>query len=547
VVQKAFAALFMWGKLLGATVADAFDGVFKFFKMLGAIVSDAFKATIAFWSNLAGIVKAAWSVVIDFFKNIFKGDIEAAFGGVFAFFQELPALFLEAFSPIVEFYEMTFGRLILWFEESFLGFYERTFGRLVVFFQEGLLPIFAQIFEGFNILWQGVKQIFDGIINGYRIVFETAKRIFAGIINGYKIVFDNAKKILMGVMEVYKNGFQAIGTLLTETFTSIKNGLTGWINFVNTTFKKILSGYVAWINNVNKTFMRWASILIKPLARAFNTIKMPIVRFWQALGKVIPPFKQLANALNNFDPGSVGGKDGKIGGTTGQVTEGLKSAFSLANERRPTITEINREAVDIDIDLSQPFASFNNRAAKAALRPAFEVAKERLKEITGAKDIIANTLQGMEEVIGEVKRFDSELRATNQGILSFGGSDATGFRNLKEEREAQEALDNMPERAQGGPVGGGPAMLHPGEFVLRQSAVDSIGQSQAAFINRTGRLPRGDAQKTQNVTIVFEPGSISMQGVSDPDRFVDELIDTMKRRGIDGDFVMSSSGLRETS
>lgn len=554
IVSLAFAAVINFFKAYKATVEDAFRGVIAFWKNFRVTVDDAWKSTLQFFRNFGGLIAEAWDETILFFKLLFKGHVAEAFQGLFNWAAGFPQQMLEAFQPILDFYDRTFARWIAWFDEHFVGFFERTFGRFMTWFNESVTPIFMAIIDGFKIAFEGIRQVFMQVVEAYRIMFNTAKNILTGVMNGYKIVFDGAGKILQTAAKMWQNGFDMIMAGLREVFGWVFKGFQAVGAGIKAVFGPILRGLNAWFQNVRKVFDFVARVLRKAMSSMrpmFTMFQRAVSSLASAFRSVIRPFEKLAKALRN--PGSIGGigGGGKKGGgsiiptSTGEAKKRLGFGLAGAEAARPSIQAVQREVVDQDIDINVPFAAFNNKHAKAAIRPIFDQAAERLKEITGAQRIVADTLQGMKEVIAEVRRFDANVAAKNQGILTFGTEFATGFRNLREER----AMEDIPVFQDGGFTGpGGLARVHPGEFVLRQSAVQGIGLSTAEFINQAGRIPRQPAaSRTQNVTVVFEPGSIAMQGVQDPDRFVDELVEVMRRRGIDGDFVMSASGLRETS
>ena len=106
-----------------------------------------------------------------------------------------------------------------------------------------------------------------------------------------------------------------------------------------------------------------------------------------------------------------------------------------------------------------------------------------------------------------------------------------------------------------------PAMLTPGEYVIQRSSVDQIGEDALNFMNRFGRLPPqgptnlnlqgglgGGGEVNNNMTITIEPGAIVVEASEEKDGedMADMIIETIKRRSLDGEFVISSQGVRET-
>jgi hypothetical protein len=81
------------------------------------------------------------------------------------------------------------------------------------------------------------------------------------------------------------------------------------------------------------------------------------------------------------------------------------------------------------------------------------------------------------------------------------------------------------------------ARLTKGEYVMAKPAVRAIGASNLDRMNRTGTVGN-------QVTINFEPGSIAIGAQTDPEQFAEEIMESIKRRSLDGDFVMAVQGLR---
>jgi hypothetical protein len=83
----------------------------------------------------------------------------------------------------------------------------------------------------------------------------------------------------------------------------------------------------------------------------------------------------------------------------------------------------------------------------------------------------------------------------------------------------------------------------PGEFVLREPAVAAIGADTAEFINRTGSIPgRGGGDAVVNI----QSGAIQInmvQGETGQD-VADNVINEIRRRTLDGEFIVAQGGIR---
>lgn len=87
-----------------------------------------------------------------------------------------------------------------------------------------------------------------------------------------------------------------------------------------------------------------------------------------------------------------------------------------------------------------------------------------------------------------------------------------------------------------------PAMLTPGEFVMKRSSVDSIGAQNLQTMNRTGQMPQ------QGNSVNVSLGGISITASNIDRRFVEnELMDTIKeqlrRASQNGELIISQQGV----
>lgn len=80
-----------------------------------------------------------------------------------------------------------------------------------------------------------------------------------------------------------------------------------------------------------------------------------------------------------------------------------------------------------------------------------------------------------------------------------------------------------------------------GEFMFKKSTVDSIGTGTLNAINKSGSLPNTGGGG--NTTINISDGAIQVTGADDPQRVVDDILEEIKRRSLDGEFLMSNQGL----
>jgi len=89
-----------------------------------------------------------------------------------------------------------------------------------------------------------------------------------------------------------------------------------------------------------------------------------------------------------------------------------------------------------------------------------------------------------------------------------------------------------------------PALLTPGEFVLNKRAVDSVGLPQLRAIN-SGVAAGGERQILVNQTIeVNIEAKETMDEAFIRQKLVPAIKKELKRASLDGQFVLSASGVR---
>ena len=87
-----------------------------------------------------------------------------------------------------------------------------------------------------------------------------------------------------------------------------------------------------------------------------------------------------------------------------------------------------------------------------------------------------------------------------------------------------------------------PAMLTPGEFVINRQAASSLGINNLSQLNR-GSLPQGSTENNFNINLsITNSGSLDENFIRN--RIVPTLKEELKRASLDGQFVISSRGVR---
>jgi ABC-type transporter Mla subunit MlaD len=111
----------------------------------------------------------------------------------------------------------------------------------------------------------------------------------------------------------------------------------------------------------------------------------------------------------------------------------------------------------------------------------------------------------------------------------------------------------VPNRVQnfatGGNVSSGtdtvPAMLTPGEFVFRKSAVDSFGAGNLSYMNSTGQMPSGGGGNTNVVNIDQGAITIIQSPGEDQAALADRVIQEIQfRSAVNGQYIVAEAGVR---
>ena len=536
IVKRAWQFIIDFFNALGNIITEAWSTIIAYFNAFGSIISDAWRTVLEVFGRLGNIVKEAWATIVNFFSLIFQGKVKEAFLVVITFFRDLGGKLANAFMPVIEFFKRTLATIMGFFQNNLVPLFEamvqpfilaiQAFGEILALWVQPLVNLFnnlntivadafAPVFTFFLSSLKGAVELaWDSLINYF-------KDVLPGVIKtAWAFLVTYFKDVLPGVI---KAAWAFLVTYLKDVLPGVIKAAWG---FVTNFFKSVLKGDIKGAFRSVFTFFRDLRRPFKSLIDGLKGFKSPVVKLASAFRSVIGPFKALADALRN--PGKIGGgKGNQIGGTTGQVAEGVKgglksAGLGLAGEQEGGTAGFARSAIAI------------SQVARAQLEKDFQIARQKLRDISGASDVIANSLEGKREVIEQVKRLESEQAFEKTGILTFGGDVATGFRNLKD-------LDTFQH---GGLVGDGGGLVEtPGEFVLSRPSVEGIGVGNAEFINRTGRLPGGGTEIT-NVMNISDGAIIVNQMEGTPEETANKLIEEIKRRTLDGEFIISAEGVR---
>jgi hypothetical protein len=180
-------------------------------------------------------------------------------------------------------------------------------------------------------------------------------------------------------------------------------------------------------------------------------------------------------------------------------TEGIMRAFQWVNTHILHPTKVDRRAI------FDPFAATLN-----SIREPFNTLADALRNFNPAGILEGITGGGGGGAVGQVVDF----------VSSGGGLFANG-----------------------GLVKNPGFVETPGEFVLKKSAVDSLGADTLDFMNRTGQMPSASGGKVLNI----QSGAIQitqLPGENSQD-LAERVLDEIKRRSVNGETVIFASGIRD--
>lgn len=351
-------------------------------------------------------------------------------------------------------------------------------------------------------LWMIVEAIFDGVM-------AVVEFIVKGLTVAFEWLGENIIKPigeLIGVIiEGIVNFFKRIPMLITE-------GLAGVIKFFTETLPEIFNGFARFISGM-------VTGIIKGFTEAFTWIKAKI--FDPIVDAIEFVFAWIKDKI--FDP----------------IIAGFKFAFNFIKE------SISAVFSWIKTSIFDPIVS--------AFTFVFNAVANIFKPITDAFATIFNAIGGIFDPIVEgFKSFVGAIAKVFEPILAVagaGGGLVDSVSSIFHEggeinRGTPLSSIGIKGYATGGAVDDTLITAQQGEYMIKKSSVESIGTGTLDAINKSGSLPNTGGGG--NTTINISDGAIQITGSDDPQRVVDDILEELKRRSLDGEFLMSNQGLLAT-
>ena len=371
---------------------------------------------------------------------------------------------------------------------------------------DGLKATWDWVFARLTEIWDSVKALWEWIFSKLEGIWSWLKETWASIVDGLSSVWEKLKGVGGSIWESFKdalsNGFSFFRDLGSKIWDGLKSGLEGIGNFVKDIFDKMNP-----MNLFNKIFSIDPDETKKGKGGTVeNTlgINVPFVQF--AKGGLVPgnPMVKGDSFLNDrilalLSPG-----------------EAIIPRSLMENPAVKTIVDSVLNNKTNPLGLWKGGISIGGQNILTVSDKGIKVGET---EISSAKDLIDVATNVFGNVWDEVREkvFGIIMKIFESNKFHTGGL--------------------VPSFAGGGEV---PAMLNPGEFVLNRSATQGLG------LNLLNNMNRGNMGSIQpNITLNIEINTTQpIDDVFFRNTLMPRIKDDIKRRTLNGEFIISSKGVR---
>lgn len=423
---------------------------------------------------------------------------------------------------------------------------------------EFLKTAFTAIFETLRTIWEGVFEVLKG-------VFDAGAKVFKGVFEVFKGIAEAGAKLFKGVFDAVTDIFKIAGNLIKDAFknpvnffknlpTNLKNAFKDIIKVfggLGKTVKDAFKGVLDPIKNLGKTvkdaFGGVKDIVTNAFNDSVNALKNGVTDIFNGAGnlleKIIPQPGESKGTIENklgFDipivrfaeGGMVPGQPAVQGDSAlnDRIVALLSPGEFVLN--RTQVKMLEDEGVKLDA-LGLPGLFFGGKV-KA---PKIKISAPKIPKVdlspSGISNAISTSLEGAADLLAQAD--PSQL---------FANLDFTN----KIWEKVLEFVKNILKLNTGGlvPGSGGtdsvPAMLTPGEFVVNEPAVSSLGLPALEQINN-GQMP-GDINNN-TITINFTintSGELTEADVKS--KVMPPIMQALRRNSLDGKFIIATSGAR---
>lgn len=473
-------------KPIVGVIKKAFGFVVNLFKNYPKIVKKAFDTVITFFKNMAVYIQTAFAFVVNFFRS-YSQIVSAAFEGVIGFFRNYAAIVNEAFKTVINFFQHIFKGEI---NEAFAEVFD-FFRKLPELLENLGKPLQEAYNKSFGIFVEFMQKNLVPLM-------QAAIKPWSDLFKGIQDVFKQAIKPFEDFFKVENLG-KKFGDILKKAFEISPIGMLFKVDEIRNIFQKAL--------NFNP-----ASLLSKMFGLGDGLGRQGTV---EKLVGIDVPFVQFA-------------KGGPIPGPMG-------STDSLRNDTIPALLSPGEYVLPRSV-MSIP----------GVVKIVEALMRGELPQMFGlggvVKKLSKGDVGGAFQEAGETGK--QAFKDFEQTIKNMGIPDPMAEVRSQVAKAIKTMMQNTVGFNEGGPVSGGfgndnaLARLTDGEFVFAKPAVDRIGSANLSRLNSGGSI--GETK----IELNFGAGSIQLGADANAEEFVDELVEALRRRSLDGDFVMAVDGLR---
>jgi len=412
------------------------------------------------------------------------------------------------FSPIIDAFTVVFE----WVWDTI---FSPIIDAFTVLFQWVWDTIFTPIIDSLEATWEVIKVIFEVIVIAFETVWEVIKVIFDAVILAFETVWEAIKVIFDVIIVAFDAVWEAIKGIFDEIVTALE-----------ATWESIKEVFAAIGKNIKAVFTSIWNDVFKPIGNLVKNAFKTIIDFFRNIfkGNIKGAFQGVINFF------------GKIGSTISRgfrpvrvFFSGLKGIFSKAVK---PIKSIFRGLKNTVTKAFNPVKKVFNKI-KSAMNKVIKPLKKLIEKLVGA----------VGKVTGGAKKAGGAIAKGGKKVAKLFGFAQGGMITPRNSADIGGLMASIPGYQTGGTIDNRLIRAQVGEAVLNQGAVASIGSSGVDALNRTGSLPQtGGDSNTSNLNI--SEGAIRIEGSDDKESIASFIFEELKRRSLDGEFIMSKQGLR---
>lgn len=264
------------------------------------LFNDAVPAISSFGNTVSEFLAPAFEAIGPVFENIvdfladFRGSLKTTEGrvGTFAAFmaevwQKVSEIVVTAWEVISRVVELGVGLIV--------GIWQRS-GPTIINSFKGIWGAIQKIFSGALDTILGILEIFAGILTldwsrAWQGLQQVVGGVFKLIIGGLQLAFNNLKlvfSIALGIiLSLWSGAWTKISNFLGPIFEGILNNIKGFLTGIRDAFDNALRVIGGWVESVRKALTTGWNVIIKFYQKALDFIVKLIDRAFGTQFKVI--------------------------------------------------------------------------------------------------------------------------------------------------------------------------------------------------------------------------------------------------------------------